>query len=61
MTRSYLLQYSHLEKSLDRGAWWAIVHGVANSWTSLSDEHFHFLFWKKRDQKALLASAQNNP
>ena len=22
-------QYSCLEKSLDRGAWWAIVHGIA--------------------------------
>ena len=22
---------------LDRGAWWATVHGVANSWTQLSD------------------------
>ena len=24
-------------ESLDRGAWWAIVHGVAKSWTQLSD------------------------
>ena len=23
------LQYSSLENSLDRGAWWAIVHGAA--------------------------------
>ena len=23
-------------KSMDRGAWWAIVHGVAKSWTRLS-------------------------
>ena len=36
------LQYSCLENSLDRGAWWAIIHGVVNSWTWLSDEHFHF-------------------
>ena len=28
-----LLQYSCLEKSMDRGAWWATVHGVAKSWT----------------------------
>ena len=27
----YLLQYSCLENSKDRGAWWAIVHGVAKS------------------------------
>jgi len=27
------LQYSFLENPMDRGAWWAIVLGVANSWT----------------------------
>ena len=27
------LQYSCLENSMDRGAWWATVHGVAKSWT----------------------------
>ena len=27
------LQYSCLENPMDRGAWWAIVHGVANSQT----------------------------
>ena len=32
-----LLQYSFLENSMDRGAWWAIVHGVAKSQTRLSD------------------------
>ena len=27
---------------MDRGAWWAIVHGVAKSWTRLSDSpHTH--------------------
>jgi hypothetical protein len=31
------LQYSCLENSMDRGAWQAIVHGVAKSWTQLSD------------------------
>ena len=29
----YPLQYSCLEKSMDRGAWRAAVHGVANSRT----------------------------
>jgi len=24
------LQYSYLENPMDRGAWWATVHGVAN-------------------------------
>ena len=27
----YPLQYSCLENSMDRGAWWAIDHGVAKS------------------------------
>ena len=30
------LQYSCLENSMDRGAWWATVHGVAKSGTRLS-------------------------
>ena len=29
------LQYSCLENPMDRGAWRAIVHGVAESWTQL--------------------------
>ena len=32
-----LLQNSCLENSMDRGAWWPTVHGVAKSWTWLSD------------------------
>ena len=31
------LQYSCLENFMDRGARWATVHGVAKSWTRLSD------------------------
>ena len=27
------LQYFFLENSMDRGAWWATVHGIAKSWT----------------------------
>ena len=30
------LQYSCLEKSMDRGTWWAAVHGVAKSRPRLS-------------------------
>ena len=26
------LQYSCLENPVDRGAWWATVHGLAKSW-----------------------------
>ena len=41
------LQYSCLENPMDRGAWWAIVHGVAKSRTRLSDFtslHFFITF-----------------
>ena len=31
------LQYSCLENPMDGEAWWATVHGVAKSWTRLSD------------------------
>ena len=31
------LQYSCLENPMDRGAWWATVHGVSKSRTRLSD------------------------
>ena len=31
------LQYSCLENCMDRGAWWAAVHGVAKSQTQLSN------------------------
>ena len=27
------IQYSCLENSMDRGAWWATIHGVTKSWT----------------------------
>ena len=33
----YPLRYSCLGNSMDRGAWWATVHGVAKSQTRLSD------------------------
>ena len=34
------LQYPHWENSMDRGAWWATVHGTAKSQTRLSS-HTH--------------------
>ena len=41
------LQYSCLENPMDRGAWWAAVHGVTKSRIRLSDftftSHFHAL------------------
>ena len=31
------LQYSSLEIPMERGAWWATVHGVEKSWMKLSE------------------------
>ena len=38
------LQYSCLENPMDRGAWYAVVHGVTKSQTRLSDFTFTFHF-----------------
>ena len=32
------LQYSCLANPMDRGAWWATVHGATKSWTRLREE-----------------------
>ena len=39
------LQYSCLENPMDRGAWWAAVHGVAKNRTRLSDFTFTCFFY----------------
>ena len=46
------LQYSCLANPMDRGAWWAAVHGVAQSWTwlkrlssSSSSKPFPLFWW----------------
>ena len=44
------LQYSCLENPMDGGAWWAAVHGVAKSWTRLSNFIFIFLHWRRKWQ-----------
>ena len=53
------LQYSCLENPMDRGAWWAAVHGVTESWTQLSDFtftfHFHALEKEMATQSSVLA------
>ena len=38
------LQYSCLENPMDGGAWYAAVHGVAESWTQVSNFTFTFHF-----------------
>ena len=53
------LQYSCLENPMDRGAWWAAVHGVARSQTRLSDFtlffHFHALEKEMATHSSVLA------
>ena len=44
-------QYSCLKNPMDGGAWQAIVHGVAKSWTRLSDFTFTF-----RDYQVVILS-----
>ena len=39
------LQYSCWENPVDRGAWWATVHGVAKSWTWLSTHVHGVIAW----------------
>ena len=51
------LQYSCLENPMDGGAWWAAVHGVAKSWTRLSDFTFTFHFHALEKEMASHSSA----
>ena len=46
------LQYSCLKNPMDRGAWWAAVHGVVKSQTRLSDSLslFTFMHWRRKWQ-----------
>ena len=37
------LQYSCLENPMDGGAWWAMVHGVAKSWTRMSNNVLSYI------------------
>ena len=45
---------------MDRGAWWATVHGVAKSLTRLSDWHFHFTFSFRRLLRASWTAGRSN-
>ena len=47
------LQYSCLENPMDGVAWWAPVHGVAKSWTQLSDFTFLSLSGIERQSHGL--------
>ena len=50
------LHYSCLENPMDRGAWWAAVHGVARSQTQLSDFTFTFHFHALEQEMATHSS-----
>ena len=54
------LQYSCLENPMDRGAWWATIHGVAKSQTRLSDFTFTGdLCTMRREEEGVLISTQS--
>ena len=46
------LQYFCLENPMDRGVWWAAVHGVVKSQTWLSDFTFTFHFYALEKEMA---------
>ena len=50
------LQYSCLENPMDRGVWWAPVHGVMKSQTQLSDLTFTFHFHASEKEMATHSS-----
>ena len=50
------LQHSCLENPMDRGAWWAAVHGVADSRTRLRDFPFTFHFHTLEKEMATRSS-----
>ena len=53
------LQYSCLKNPTDRGAWWAVVHGVARSRTRLSDFTFTFHFPALEKEMATYSCLEN--
>ena len=56
------LQHYCLENPMDTGAWWATVHGVAKSWTQLSDFTFTFHFHAlEKEMATLQCSCLENP
>ena len=46
-------QYSHLENSMDRGAWQVTIHGVTKSWTNISLLCFSQSPWVRRKKTIL--------
>ena len=46
---------------MDRGAWWAPVHGVTKSWTRLNDFSFTFHFHALEKEMATHSSGLDSP
>ena len=46
---------------MDRGAWWATVHGVTKSWTGLSNFIFTFTFKEQVEAKARCCQGLRGP
>ena len=56
------LQYSCRENPMDRGAWWATVHGVTKSQTLLSDSTSCFrVYISKYKKKPLFQKDTGTP
>ena len=59
-----LLQYFCLENPMDRGAWWATVHGVTKSQTLLRDFTFTFqerlesLTWRSMSNRNVIRATK---
>ena len=45
---------------MDRGAWWATVHGVAKSWTRLSDQAEHSTCCAVQPNKQINKNKENS-
>ena len=54
------VQYSCLENSMDRGVWWATIHGVRKSRTQLSNQHFHFHRYMEKNIKSIFSYTHTN-
>ena len=54
-------QCSRLENPMDRGAWWAVVNGVDESQTRLSNFTFTFHFHALEKEMAAQCSCLENP
>ena len=48
-----------MENPMEGGVWWTAVHGVAKSWTILSDFTFTFTLWRMKWQPTQCSCLEN--